>query len=464
MTYNAIQIAIASAIALVSGCGKQAPPAAGGMPGIPVMQVQAVSEMVPVYIDEIGHATASESVTIQPQVSGKIIARHFVDGADIHKGDLLFEIDPRPYQAALEQSKGQLLKDTAQKVSAEWNVGQDTSALQTKAISEQQLHNDTSTRDQAMAAMATDEAAIDYAKLNLEYCYIHSPIDGRAGERLVDVGNVVTAAGQASGTSLLSIQTIDPIYADFTITEGELLKVQRYMKLGALQVQVMLPEDAAAMKGPQPASQPTMLAPGEDFVANQKTPGALGVPLPSQDGSPTTIPATRPAKTLPIPRTGKLIFLDNSVQDGSGTVRLRAELPNADHHFWPGQFVNVRLVLANKPSIMIPATAAQISQQGLFVYKIAPNDKSPTKAIAAMQPVTVGQRHGDMVVIESGLTAGDQIVASGFTMLQPDAPVMVLNAGGMPGAGGPPKAGAGSDNSSKGDGKGDGQSMEGSHS
>ena len=187
--------------------------------------------------------------------------------------------------------------------------------------------------------------------------------------------------------------------------------MQNFMAKGTLAVTVMTPADSALAA--MPPTMPGMAAAGDRPA-----------------GPPTTQPEVFK------PREGKLVFLDNTVQDASGTVQLRAALPNADHHFWPGQFVNVRLVLTNKPSVLIPATAKQISQQGLFVYKVVPNDKSPTKFIAAMQPVTVGQTHGDRVVIEHGLSAGDQVVSSGFTLLQPDAPIMVIPSGPPP-TGGP---------------------------
>ncbi len=409
-------ISAAAVLTAVAGCNRNGAgaPAAGGMPGVPVTATAAVSQEVPVYIDEIGKTSAVETVTVQPQVSGKILTRRFEDGADLKKGQVLFEIDPRPFQYALEQAQGQLRKDEATKASAEWNVSQDEAALQTKAISEQQLHTDIAARDTAAGAILVDKALIDQAKLNVEYASITSPTDGLAGERLVDAGNVVNGSGQMTGTNLVVINKVDPIYADFTVTEAELQRVQTFMAKGTLAVTVMTPADVALAAAP-PAT------PGVDPTA----------------GAPATQPA--PFK----PREGKLVFLDNAVQDASGTVRLRAALPNADHHFWPGQFVNVRLVLTNKPSVLIPATAKQISQQGLFVYKVVPNDKSPTKFIAAMQPVTVGQTHGDRVVIEQGLAAGDQVVASGFTLLQPDAPIMVIPSGPPPSlgppAGAPPK-------------------------
>ena len=416
--------------AAVAGCnrGGNTAPAGGMPPGTPVTAVAAVSQDVPVYIDEIGTTAAVETVTVVPQVSGKIMSRHFADGAELKKDQVLFEIDPRPFQAALDQAQGQLKKDQATKASADWNVNQDQAALTTHSISEQQLHTDTAARDQAVGSIAVDEAMIAQAKLNVEYATITSPTDGLAGKRLVDVGNVVNGGGQMAGTNLLVINKVDPIYADFTVTEAELQRVQHYMAGGTLAVQVMTPADAAAAAEPPPV-EPSA-APGTATGADHST-------------AMENRPATRPAAFQP--RVGKLIFLDNAVQDASGTVKLRAELPNRDHHFWPGQFVNVRLVLTVRKSVLVPNVATQISQQGLFVYKVAADEKSPTKFSALQQPVTVGQRHGDLVVIDDGLAAGDRVVTTGQLLLQPGAAVMVVNAG-PPGAmppGGPPKVGPG---------------------
>ncbi len=412
----------ATALPLV-GCGKQEGAAGGAPPGgmgTAVTAVNATSKDVPVYIDEIGKVTASEVVTVQPQVSGKIIARHFVDGADVKQGELLFEIDPRPFQATLEQAEGQLAKDKAQKTSMDWNVGQDTAALATKAISEQQLHNDTASRDQAAAAIAVDQATIDYAKLNIEYCSIKAPIGGRAGARLVDVGNVVNASGQAMGTNLLSIQKVNPIYADFTVNEAQLPMVRQYMAGGELQTRVMLPDE-----------NPDIVLPAPD-------PGMLASQPPATQPSPATQPTagTQPAMqataaTKPAgPHLGKLIFLDNTVQDGSGTVKLRAELSNEDQHFWPGQFVLVRLQLHVKQgAVLVPVQCTQVSQTGLYVYVVKDGK-------ADMRPVTLGQRQGEMVVVETGLAGGEQVVMTGQQMVFPGAPVTVV----PPANGGPPGA------------------------
>lgn len=190
-----------------AGCDRSgaAAPLAGGF-AAPVVAVSAVPADVPVYLDEIGKATASQNVTVNPQVSGPIIKRDFEDGADLKKGQLLFEIDPRPFQAQLDQAKGQLAKDTAQETSAAWNVQQDQAAMETKAISEQQLHNDIGTRDQAIGAIAVDNAAIVQAQLNLEYCKITSPIDGRAGAPAGGCGECDHSCRSGTGDELV----VDP--------------------------------------------------------------------------------------------------------------------------------------------------------------------------------------------------------------------------------------------------------------
>src|SRR5256884_8430843 len=215
----------------------------------------------------------------------------------------------------------------------------------------------------ALPILEAAKAAIETAEINLDYCYIHSPIDGRAGARLVDVGNVV----QANTTSLLSIQRIDPIYATFTITERDLAEVQQRMSRGMLQALVRLPGD-------------------------------------SEDAA----------------RPGKVEFLDNAVQNATGTVNLRATIPNADRHFWPGQFVNVRLVLdMEKGTVLVPSQTAQISQHGPFVFVVKSDDT------AELRPVTLGQRQGNDVVISSGLAAGERVVLAGQLLVRPGSKVHV---------------------------------------
>lgn len=309
---RAVLAAAALALAVTIGCSKGNVQAAPGMPMPLVTVVKASVQDVPRYLDEIGRNAAFESVTVTPQVGGRIMERHFSDGENVEKGQLLFVIDPRPYQAQVDAAQAALAQAKAALDLAKIQFARDEEVIGEHAISKQDYDTKKNTVDVDQAQVEAAEASLETAKLNLEYCYIHSPINGRAGARLVDVGNVV----QANSTSLLSLQRLDPIYADFTITESDLPAVQRQMSNGMLKAEVRLPSD------PENAA-----------------------------------------------RTGRVEFLDNTVQNGSGTVNLRATLSNADRHFWPGQFVDVKLVLSTeKGAVLIPNQAAQISQKGPFVY------------------------------------------------------------------------------------------------
>jgi multidrug efflux system membrane fusion protein len=351
------------AMAATIGCGKGSVQAAPGMPMPLVTVVKATAQDVPRYLDEIGRNAAFESVTVTPQVGGRIVERHFTDGENLEKGQLLFVIDPRPYQAQVDAAQAALAQSKAALDLAKIQFARDEEVIGEHAISKQDYDTKKNAVDVDQAQVEAAEASLETAKLNLEYCYIHSPINGRAGARLVDEGNVV----QANSTSLLSIQRLDPIYANFTITESDLPAVQKQMSSGKLTAAVRLPSD------PENAA-----------------------------------------------RTDRVEFLDNAVQNGSGTVNLRATLSNADRHFWPGQFVDVKLVLAtDKGAVLIPNQAAQISQKGPFVYVVKADDT------VELRPVQLGLRQGDNVVVTAGIAADERIVLAGQMLVRPGGKVRV---------------------------------------
>jgi len=381
---------IAMTTLLGAACGKKQE-MSFDRPPAPVTVKAAVTQDVPVYLDQVGKCTAREVVAVRPQVSGRITNIHFTDGADVKKGDLLFTIDPRPFQASLHQAEANLARDIALKKQAEATLARDaaqaklgetqarryTRLNQQGVVSNEQSEqmqtnaeamNATVAADAAAVrnaeeAIKADEAAIENAKLQLSYCFIHSPIDGRAGQRLVDVGNL---AAPGAETPLLVIQRLDPIYADFTISQNDLTAVQRNMSQGVLKAEVRLPDE--------------------------------------------------PDK----PIVGNLTFVDNVVKDATGTVNLRATIANSDRRFWPGRFVNVRLVLSTlQEAILVPATAPQMSAKGQFVYVIKDD------STAEMRPVTVGQRQGEMVVIEKGIASGEKVVVNGQMGVTPGGKVLV---------------------------------------
>jgi multidrug efflux system membrane fusion protein len=357
-------VPLALFLLIAVGCNRGEVHAAAPLVAAPLVTVvHAEARDVPLYLDEIGKTSAFESVTVSPQVSGRIVERTFQDGAELKKGQLLFAIDPRPFQAQVDSARATLDQQKAALELAVIQFARDQEIIGTKAISKQDYDVKKNAVDVGKAQVEAAQAVLETAKLNLEYCYIHSPIDGRAGKRLVDAGNIV----QANSTPLLSIQHLDPIYADFTITERDLPQVQREMARGTLQTLVRIPSEEQASARP-----------------------------------------------------GKVTFLDNAVQNGTGTVNLRATVPNHDDHFWPGQFVGVRLILATEhKAVLVPNQAVQISQKGPFVFVVKPD------GTAELRLVSLGQRQGESVVIEQGVGAGETVVLTGQMTVNPGGKVRV---------------------------------------
>jgi multidrug efflux system membrane fusion protein len=350
------------AAAALAGCHKSEAPPSFDRPPAPVTVTPSTSRDVPIYLDEIGKAVAREMVAIQPQVSGRITQIHFADGADVKKGDALFTIDPRPYQAKLDAAAASVARQKAVLELAKVEFGRFEKLAGTKAISESDYDTKKNAIALAEAQLLQNQAALDAARIDLDYCSILSPIDGRAGQRLVDQGNVVNAG---SGT-LLVIQRLDPIYADFSVPEGDLSSVQSAMARGKLRAEVRFPDD------------------------------------PND------------------PREGELTFLDNAVVDGTGMVKLRATIPNGDLHFWPGRFVKVRLVLSHlEGAVLVSTQAPQTSATGSFVYVVKPD------STAEMRPIVLGQRHGDFIVVTSGLQAGERVVVTGQLGIMPGGKVRI---------------------------------------
>ncbi|HXT63576.1 MAG TPA: efflux RND transporter periplasmic adaptor subunit [Pyrinomonadaceae bacterium] len=384
----------------------RAAPAGFDRPPAPVTVAEAAMQDVPVYLDAIGKTVARETVAIQPQVSGRIVKIHFTDGANVRKGDMLFTIDTRPFEASVRQAQAQVAKDVAVKKQAEANQNKDLAtakwdALQVNryaklveagVVPREQYEQLAAAADSSKAAVEADKAAVhsadesikadneavEKAKVDLSYCYIRSPIDGRAGQRLVDIGNVVnpgsaggnnapsnsTASGPPSN-ALLVIERLDPIYADFTISQNDLARVQAEMHAGTLKTEVRLPET-------------------DVMVA------------------------------------GQLTFLDSSVQNQTGQVNLRATVPNSDRQFWPGRFVNIRLVLNTiRGAVLVPATAPQMSAKGSYVYVVKQDNT------VDQRQVTLGQRQGDLVVIETGVQPGERVVTQGQVGVTPGGKVRV---------------------------------------
>lgn len=350
---------------------KMAPPS--------VTLVKSSAKDVPEYLEEIGTCESEETVDVMAQVAGRLVGIHFKDGQEVKKGDLLFSIDPEPFEARLA---------SAVAAKAEAQAGLDLAEVQLKRIRTLDASKVTnpSELDQAIAAEAqgvakiqSADAAIKLAQIDLQYTKIYSPITGRMGQRQIDVGNLVKAFDKP----MVRIERITPIYVKFTTVEQNLSRVREAMKAETLTTEVSVP--------------------------NQ--------------------PETR--------HKGNLTFLDSAVQPQSGRIMLRADLGNEDRVFWPGQFVNVRLILRTKPkAVLVPYQCVQISQQGEFVYVThqEQRDQEDPKThekkkvdvtVAEQRMVQVGQRQGEEVVINSGLKAGEDVILLGQMMVTPGGVVEV---------------------------------------
>ena len=334
---------------------------------VPVTVMPAVQQDFPVYLTGLGSVTAFNTVSVKSRVDGQLVQVNFREGQMVKKGEMLVQIDPRPFEVQLEQAQAQLYKDQAQLKDAQLNYERFKDLLaRSGAMSQQQVDTQKATADQLEGAVRADQAAIDSAKLNITYCHITSPIDGRVGLRQVDVGNIVHAADT---NAMLVITQIQPISVVFTLPEDSLPSVAAKMKKGTLPVDAYSRDDQ------------TKLA------------------------------------------SGTLLTIDNEIDPTTGTGKLKATFDNKDGILWPNQFVNVRLLLdVRKNSTVVPSVAVQRGPSGTFVY-LMKADKS-----VEARPVTLAQ--ANQSVIDSGLQPGDVVVTDGQDKLQNGAKVEPRSRGG----------------------------------
>ena len=328
-----------------------------GPPAIPVGVAEAQVKDMPVYLTGLGSVQAFNAVSVRSRVDGQLIQVAFKEGQQVNKGDLLAVIDPRPYEVALSQAQAALFRDQAQLRDARLNYERFRDLLQQSgAMSQQQVDTQKATADQLEGTVRSDQAAIDSAKLNLTYCHITAPLSGRIGIRLVDVGNMVHAS---DANPLLVITQLQPISVLFTLPEDQLPAVAKRLHQGELPVDAYSRDDLTKID------------------------------------------------------TGKLQTIDNTIDQTTGTGRLKAVFDNKGNTLWPNQFVNIHLLLeTRKNSLVIPAAAIQRGPQGTFVYAVKPDHTVDAR------PVVVALTQNNVTSVSSGLSAGDTVVVDGQDKLQ----------------------------------------------
>jgi multidrug efflux system membrane fusion protein len=346
---------------LVGGCSHSAKKEVAG---VPVLVAQAAVTNVPVRIDPppVGHVTAFSTVTVHSQIQGMISKIHFQEGQEVKQDDLLFTIDPRPSQAALDQARANLERDQAQLEYAKINFLREQKLFDQKLISQDELDTNRASMDALLGTVSADKAAISNALLNLDYCQIRAPIAGKTGSLQSFVGNVV----KAPDDTLLTITQIRPIYVVFAVPEQYLQEIKKQMRDKVLPVSVTFQN--------------------------------LAVPPPQ----------------------GELTFIDNSVDETTGTILLKATFPNADNTLWPGQFVQVELTLSELTNaVVVPSQTVQNGQNGQFIYVLKPDQTVEER------PVKIGIGIDGETVVETGLSAGETVVTDGQLRLAPGIKVTV---------------------------------------
>jgi len=332
-------------------------------PPVPVTAATAVQKTVPVQLSAIGNVEAYSTVSMKSQIGGVLTRVHFREGQDVNKGDLLFTIDPRPYEAALRQAEANLAKDNAQLANARKEV-QRYAELVKKGYVAQEQYDQISTNAASFEAIVNaDMAVVENARLQLKYCYIYSPLSGRTGNLMANEGNLIKANAD---TAIVVINQVQPIYVTFSVPEQSLSEIKRYMSEAKLRVEAILSKE------------------------DEK------------------------------PEQGVLTFIDNAVDLTTGTIKLKGTFANKGKRLWPGQFVNAVLTLTSQPdAIVVPSQAIQSGQEGQYVFVIKDDLTVENRS------VTAGRTINSETIIEKGLQAGEKIVTDGQLRLVPGAKIQV---------------------------------------
>jgi multidrug efflux system membrane fusion protein len=361
-------VALAIGVFFYADSDRAKPADALAVQAVPVIVTKVQQHDVPIILTGLGTVTALNTATIHSQITGLLISVDFREGQSVKKGDLLAQIDPRVYEAQLEQAQATLEHDQAHLKNAQLNLKRYSDLVNTDAATQQQLDNQQAAVEELNAQIKSDQAAVDNAKAQLSYTRLVAPFDGVTGLRLLDVGNIIhpptgsaaTQSNTADTNGLVVVTQVQPISVIFTLATTNISEVQAAMANGPLQAMAWSQDDKTQLD------------------------------------------------------VGQLAVLNNQADPGSGTIQLKAVFPNQQRKLWPGTFVNVRLVIATEPkALTVPLDAIQQGPQGSFVFIVGQDNK------AIVRPVSVRQTFGAEALVEKGLNAGDTVVLQGQYRLSP---------------------------------------------
>jgi multidrug efflux system membrane fusion protein len=336
---------------------------------VPVLVATAVKKTVPVQIRAVGNAEPYATVSVKSQVTGVLTKAHFKEGQDIKQGQLLFTIDPRPLEAAVKQAEANLARDTAQLKNLREQVRRYADLVEKQYVSREQYDQIRTNADAMESVVDADKAALENARVQLSYCYIYAPVNGRVGSLLVNEGNLVRVN---DGAPLVVINQINPMNVTFSVPEQHLADLKRRMSAGQLNVSASFPSDEGR------------------------------------------------------PESGFLEFVDNAVDRSTGTIKLKARFANTERRLWPGQFINVALTMSTQAdAVVVPSEAVQVGQEGQHVFVVKP-DKT-----VEVRSVTIGSTSEGEAVIAKGLVPGEQIVREGQFLLGPGSRIDIKDSRNM---------------------------------
>jgi membrane fusion protein, multidrug efflux system len=348
-------------VLLLPACSgeKQGPPPVM----VPVLVAEVKAQTVPVTLRQIGNVEPYATVNIKSRLAGQVVKVNFKEGQDVKQGDLLFVIDPRPYEAALKQAEANLEKDKALAGKAKGDLTRYAELIRKQFVSQQDYDQAKATAESLTAVVNADQVAVQNARLNLSYCYIKAPITGRTGNLLANEGNMIK---ENADTAMLVINQIQPIYVSFSVPEKNLPTLKKFMAEEKIKVEAIFPHDPEH------------------------------------------------------PEEGVLTFINNTVDLASGTIQCKATYDNVQKRLWPGLFVNVLVKLTEEPdTILVPSQAIQSGQQGQFVWVVKPDLTAEPRTVVTERTV------GGEVVVKQGLQAGERVVIDGQIRLVKGAKVEI---------------------------------------